>query len=69
MNYDHYYAERPQMNMHGQAELHRDGCDRLPGVDKRVYLGMFRDLSGARDKAEQLQMFVIGCRICAPQSR
>ena len=60
-SFEHWYAEKNQ-NPQGDLEIHRDGCDRLPRIDQRTYIGMFRDCHGAVKKAAKLHLFVIGCR-------
>lgn len=64
----HWYVEK-EPNARSNFEIHRDGCNRLPSVEKRTYLGMFRDCRGAVERAGRLHLFVVDCARCAPQCR
>ncbi|MXZ02755.1 MAG: hypothetical protein F4Y88_03515 [Chloroflexi bacterium] len=65
---EHYYVDR-NPTIQGIYRVHREGCDRLPSVDKRTYLGMFRDCHGAVEKAGESYLRVDGCAQCAPECR
>ena len=61
---EHYYAnDNPQST--GEHEVHKEGCQFMPEILNRTYLGMFSSCGEALEAARQKYDNVDGCFFCA----
>jgi hypothetical protein len=58
-----YYVNTKRQST-GDYEVHTESCPWLPGVDSRLYLGMFYDCHAAVQKAARHVKPVNGCYHC-----
>lgn len=59
----YYVNKNTQSN--GDHEVHRTGCDWLPGTHNRIYLGDFASCGPAVKEAKKHYGQVNGCYYCA----
>lgn len=57
----HYYVDvRP----HHKHQVHHEGCDHMPQMEYRQYLGMFEACAKAVAMAKVIYSTAVGCRSC-----
>jgi len=60
----YYVNDKPQPN--GDHEVHRDGCQWMPNVLNRTYLGDYATCQPAVADAKKRHPTANGCRTCSP---
>lgn len=64
-----YYVNRDSStNPHQDHEVHCEGCFFMPGVEKRIYLGLFNSATAAVAAARAYYANVDGCVFCCPEA-
>ncbi len=58
----HYVNKQAQSN--GDHEVHKSGCDRMPSVENRIYLGEFSSCREAVMAAKRYYPKADGCYYC-----
>lgn len=64
--YHHYYVNKNAQS-NGDHEVHKDGCDWLPELKNRIYLGYFASCDEAVIKASEHYSQVNGCYFCSEE--
>lgn len=60
----HYYVNK-NVQLNGDHEVHRDGCDYIPDVSNRIYLGYFSNCRDAVNEAKKHYAQSNGCYYCS----
>lgn len=61
----YYVNKNTQAN--GDHEVHKEGCDYLPKVKNRIYLGEFINCEDAVEEAKEHYSQVNGCYYCSEE--
>jgi hypothetical protein len=61
--YNYYVNKNAQEN--GDHEVHKSGCERMPEVENRKYLGYFSNCQDAVCKAKEIYPRSNGCFYCS----
>jgi hypothetical protein len=61
----YYVNTNAQAN--GDHEVHKDGCDHMPSLVNREYLGVYDNCQDAVDKAKEKYSTADGCKFCCPK--
>ena len=62
-----YYVD-VNASIDGQNEVHTSGCNRLPSIRDRIFLGDFLSCRRAVAEARHYYEEVTGCHLCCPLS-
>ena len=61
----YYVNKNPQGN--GDHEVHKEGCNWMPLIDYRIYLGEFNNCRDAVTSAKVYYSLADGCHYCCPE--
>ncbi|MFO7448073.1 MAG: hypothetical protein R6W90_17050 [Ignavibacteriaceae bacterium] len=65
---EHYYLSKEPSN-DGEHIIHKSGCNNLPDVENRIYMGYLSNDSEALDEAKEYYPAVNGCCKCLDTSK
>ena len=60
------YYVNSEADVHGDHEVHKDGCIWIPSTENRKYLGEFDSCEGAVEEAKKTYKTANGCIYCSP---
>jgi len=63
-NMYHYYVHT-LVDENGDHEVHKEGCDKMPNIENRTYLGIFSSCREAVKKAKEIYPRSNGCYWCS----
>ncbi|MBU0549673.1 MAG: hypothetical protein KJ838_05105 [Candidatus Omnitrophica bacterium] len=62
-----YYVNKNAQD-NGDHEVHREGCEFMPNVENRIYLGLFGNCHDAVHEAKKHYLQSNGCYHCLSES-
>ena len=65
--YNHYYVNKNK-DAQGNHEVHKEGCNKMPALQNREYVGYFNNAHDAVRKAKQTYPTADGCYWCCPEA-